>query len=98
MLEDEFSWMNIIRRVRFYLPSGQFYDTDFDPEMGMKEIKKIIGLIAAIKQPFTLFYENTKLPDTDNNTLNSFFKNKPFDEIIILNIQINLILKTPVVK
>ena len=89
MLEDEFSWMNIIRRVRFYLPSGQFYDTDFDPEMGMKEIKKIIGLIAAIKQPFTLFYENTKLPDTDNNTLNSFFKNKPFDEIIILNIQIN---------
>lgn len=89
LLEDEFSWMNIIRRIRFYLPSGQFYDTDFDPEMGMKEIKKIIGLIASIKQPFTLFYENTKLPDTDNKTLNSIFKNKSFDEIIVLNVQIN---------
>jgi len=89
MIEDELSWMNIIRRVRFYLPSGQFYDTDFDPEMGMKEIKKIIGLIASIKQPFTIFYENTKLPVTDNKTLNSIFKNKSFDEIIILNVQIN---------
>jgi len=89
MLEDELSWMNVIRRVRFYLPSGQFYDTDFDPEMGMKEIKKIIGLIASIKKPFSLFYENTKLPDTDNETLNSIFKNKPFEEIIIMNIQIN---------
>ena len=29
------------------------------------------------------------MPDTDNKTLNSIFKNKSFDEIIILNVQIN---------
>ena len=85
-LNDELSWMNLVRRVRFYLPSGQFYDSDFDATMGLKEIKKIIGLIASIKKPFLLFHEEMELPDTNDETLNTIFKDKPFDEIIITQI------------
>ena len=85
-LNDELSWMNLVRRVRFYLPSGQFYDSDFDATMSLKEIKKIIGLIASIKKPFLLFHEEMELPDTNDQTLNTIFKDKPFDEIIIAQI------------
>ena len=87
-LNDELSWMNLVRRVRFYLPNGQFYDSDFDGVMKIKQIKKIIGLIASIKKPFNLVYENKELPINNEDTLNSIFKEKYFDEIIIL--QINL--------
>ena len=88
-LNDELEWMNLIRRVRYYLPSGQFFDSDFDATMGMKEIKKIIGLITSIKQPFSLLVDDFELPDTNKETLNSLFKDKPFDELIIAHIHIN---------
>ena len=88
-LNDELSWMNLVRRVRFYLPSGQFYDSDFDCTMGMKEIQKIIGLIASIKEPFSLYYEGKELPNTNEQTLNTLFKDKPYNDIIITHIQIH---------
>ena len=98
ILNDELSWMNLVRRVRFYLPSGQFYDSDFDGTMKIKEIKKIIGLIASIKTPFNLFYEDKELPDNSEETLNSFFKEKSFDEIIIIQILINSSSKSKNIK
>lgn len=95
-LNDDLSWMKLVRRVRFYLPSGEFYDSDFDVTMGMKEIKKIIGLIASIKEPFTLFYDKIEIPDTNEETLNSLFKAKPFEEII--TIQIHIIPQNKIIK
>ena len=88
-LNDELSWMNLVRRVRFYLPNGQFYDSDFDGVMKIKQIKKIIGLIASIKKPFNLVYEDKELPINNEDTLNSLFKEKSFDEIIIIQINLN---------
>ena len=89
ILNDELSWMNLVRRIRFYLPSGQFYDSDFDSTMEIKEIKKIIGLIASIKKPFNLFYEDKEIPNNNKETLNQLFKEKSYDEIIIIQIHIN---------
>lgn len=83
---DELNNFNPIRRVKFYLPSGQLYESDFDANMEFSQIKNIIGQITSITKNFSLFHENMELQEKPGTTLNTLFSNIPQNEKIILHI------------